>query len=96
MNDGWFVVSMCLSSMNDWKIYENGGLSAGCELKLFGRGGDSFFHGGCCVWCVVASVEVVDSKKGRIQQTREQIFLSNSYVPCVKSIIIISMYIMKQ
>lgn len=42
MNDGWFVVSMCLSSMNDWKIYENGGLSAGCELKLFGRGGDSF------------------------------------------------------
>ena len=34
MNDGWFVVSMCLSSMNDWKIYENGGLSAGCELKL--------------------------------------------------------------
>ena len=38
-----------LSSMNDWKIYENGGLSAGCELKLFGRGGDSFFDGGCCV-----------------------------------------------
>ena len=56
MNDGWFVVSMCLSSMNDWKIYENGGLSAGCELKLFGRGGDSFFHGGCCVWCVVAFI----------------------------------------
>ena len=49
--------------MNDWKIYENGGLSAGCELKLFGRGGDSFFHGGCCVWCVVAFVEVVDSKR---------------------------------
>lgn len=48
----------------------------------------------CGVWLLL--LKLLTAKKGESSKTREQIFLSNSYVPGVKSIIIISMYIMKQ
>ena len=85
------------SSSGNGNFYENGGLSAGCELKLFGRGGDSFFHGVLCVQEVFSLKQRSDQSAVKIEATTkillvEALVLSNSSVPGFRYLVFI-MYI---